>query len=1369
MKRIFALTIIFALGQMLFAQDVSPQLDKDYVKLVSYTNNTSLLVDSTAAVGVTIDCSSFIVKPNPIEQQLVFTWSDSSLNGGTLSIPDGPNGNWTGINFIYDPALAGSNLLPADAYVWKVDAHYVIKHGWVGDLEIKLFTTNPNDPNIITKSWLIRDNEGGSADDIDETRTDTQVFLGSPADQKWYFQVRDTALMDSGYITDVQLTIHYKYGEEKPDLSPYQLPGWEDKIVISNAPGTTVSATEIYDDDTIYVDYSYINSGNVDAWGFKFGLYLDNVLIKYVQEDSLGMNDFSYAIDWGFGPLSAGTHTFKVVCDYDDEVTELNESNNEYSKQFTVIERIGRSINGHKFNDINADGIWDSGEPGLQGWRIFADLNNNYLFDIDEPNDITDADGAYSLQDLDPGTYIIAEVNQPGWQQTFPSDTNPPGETLPQALLTPAIPGPTTYADQLSYSELANIKMEAMDSPPKRSLVKWKKDIGKGKRFKSWKQALDAAEKGLLDEPQVQSSSIVTLATGDVVLEGVPTSTWTYGCSATSAGMIFGYYDRHGYPNMYTGPTNGGVAPLTNLGQGDTPSSPIAGACSIIATQNNFDGRTTPGHVEDYWIGYNEEGPDPWETSGIQHTWDDCTADFMGTNQWKWDYIGSDYVIDFNVDGSTALFSNSDATKLYDCIPDASAGSPQTELCHGMRLFAESRGYVVTENYTQQVDTYAAGGFSFDNYKNEIDNGYPVMIQVVGHSMVGIGYNDSTQEIILHDTWDNYQHRMNWGGSYETMLHKGVTVIHLGPAPRLNNVHTVMLGAADKDDVDFGNNSTPGSISGYKFNDLDANGVWDENEPALQGWQIFVDLNQNYQFDAGEPSAVTDTDGAYSITGLYPGTYTVAEVPQPGWQQTYPTASSALSQRSVRVIEPVKITTTNSDSPIYIQGEVAQPTSASPIPMTTQQSGPLINMDDFRNDPRFADIDGTSYCVVVIDTGIDLNHPYFGPDNNSDGIADRIVFQYDFADGDYDASDNNGHGSNVSSIVGSQDNTNTGMAPGVNIIALKVFKNDGSGNFGYTEAALQWVIAKAEAYNIVSVNMSLGDSQNYNTTQSLYGYGIHDELTQLAAKGVIVVSASGNNFYTFASQQGVSYPAADEFSLSIGAVYDSGTSGYSYESGAVANTTAADRICPFSQRHSALTTIFAPGALITGANNIGSTVTMDGTSQASPHIAGIAALAQQLADELLGRRLSIDEFIQLMRTTAVTINDGDDEDDNVTNTNLDFPRVDMMALAEVIYNTGAETSSVHHVVLGSAEERTNINFGNHAESCGDWGYYEGDINGDCYVNYDDLAIIASTWLSDGEGDIDTDTFTDFKDYAILANQWLLCTDPQGLNCDDLLP
>ena len=87
-----------------------------------------------------------------------------------------------------------------------------------------------------------------------------------------------------------------------------------------------------------------------------------------------------------------------------------------------------------------------------------------------------------------------------------------------------------------------------------------------------------------------------------VTIPDVPTSKWTYGCTATSAGMIFGYYDRTGYANMYTGPTNGGVAPLTDLGQGIDPAHPIAGSTSLIATQRGFDGLATNGHADDYWV-----------------------------------------------------------------------------------------------------------------------------------------------------------------------------------------------------------------------------------------------------------------------------------------------------------------------------------------------------------------------------------------------------------------------------------------------------------------------------------------------------------------------------------------------------------------------------------------------------------------------------------------------------------------------------------------------------------------------------------------------------------------------------------------------
>jgi hypothetical protein len=268
-----------------------------------------------------------------------------------------------------------------------------------------------------------------------------------------------------------------------------------------------------------------------------------------------------------------------------------------------------------------------------------------------------------------------------------------------------------------------------------------------------------------------------------VILEDVPTSRWTYGCAATAAGMIFGYYDRNGYPDIYTGPKNDGIAPLRNLGL----------RTQLIASKKAW-GRNSPwGHVNDYWIRYGRSGPDRYVIKGREeHTWN-CVADFLGTNQWKWDYYGDDGQIDFNIDGSTALWAySSSGEKLYDYIPPESAGLPQTSLCHGLKLYAEYCGYTVEENYTQKVDTLFEDGFSFEDFKAEIDSGQPVIIQLRGHSMVGLGYNDEDLKIYIHDTWDNRLHWMEWGQSYAGMNQIAVTVLHLD-APEISGASGLEL------------------------------------------------------------------------------------------------------------------------------------------------------------------------------------------------------------------------------------------------------------------------------------------------------------------------------------------------------------------------------------------------------------------------------------------------------------------------------------------------------------------------------------------------------------------------------------------------
>jgi len=271
-----------------------------------------------------------------------------------------------------------------------------------------------------------------------------------------------------------------------------------------------------------------------------------------------------------------------------------------------------------------------------------------------------------------------------------------------------------------------------------------------------------------LPEPAVEA--------GINVLSGVPAFTWCFGCSATSAAMIAGFYDRTGFPNMYTGPTSGGVMPLDNSSWGTWVDSCFAtrAQCPLSATRNGLDGRTTNGHVDDYWVCYDDPGTDPFFGNWTEHTLGDCTADFMKTNQAAY----------YNTDGSTTFYYNIYGAKY------TGTGWYGEDGGYGLQLFYESRGYTVVDRYNRVLLGYdwdgsgtvyspATEGATFADYKAEIDAGRPVMIHLEGHTIVGVGYDDSTNTMYIHDTWGYSTYTMTWGGMYAGMLHFGITIVTL--------------------------------------------------------------------------------------------------------------------------------------------------------------------------------------------------------------------------------------------------------------------------------------------------------------------------------------------------------------------------------------------------------------------------------------------------------------------------------------------------------------------------------------------------------------------------------------------------------------
>lgn len=254
-------------------------------------------------------------------------------------------------------------------------------------------------------------------------------------------------------------------------------------------------------------------------------------------------------------------------------------------------------------------------------------------------------------------------------------------------------------------------------------------------------------------------------AESSVILSNVPAYDWSFGCSATAGAMMAGFYDRTGYTQVYSGPTNSGVAPINNSIWGTaTIHGETRSLCPLSATRQGLDGRSSKGHVDDYWIHYGNNQPDPYITNvWEEHIHSDCTGDFMKTNQSVWN----------NSDGSTTFWYYVDGSPL-----SATEGN---DGLYGLKLFFESRGYNVTGYYNQYIQGHGGNilGFSFQDYKQQIDAGRPVMIQIAGHSMLGTGYNESGSIVYLHDTWDYSQHQMTWGETYAGMQHYGVGVIEL--------------------------------------------------------------------------------------------------------------------------------------------------------------------------------------------------------------------------------------------------------------------------------------------------------------------------------------------------------------------------------------------------------------------------------------------------------------------------------------------------------------------------------------------------------------------------------------------------------------
>jgi subtilisin family serine protease len=256
---------------------------------------------------------------------------------------------------------------------------------------------------------------------------------------------------------------------------------------------------------------------------------------------------------------------------------------------------------------------------------------------------------------------------------------------------------------------------------------------------------------------------------------------------------------------------------------------------------------------------------------------------------------------------------------------------------------------------------------------------------------------------------------------------------------------------------------------------------------------------------------------------------------------------------------------------------------AAPAGAADPGRGKQWNLDQIEADAAHAVSTGAGAVVAVVDSGIQADHP---------DLAGHVGAGYDFVQRDATPQDGNGHGTHVSGIIAAASGNGIGVesvAPGATIMPVRVLDDSGAGNTDTVAAGVDW----ARTHGADVINLSLGSE--VPLIGAAGGDAFDAALHRAIAAGIVVVAAAGNNGVPICEQ-----PSAGDGLLCVGAVDKRKQRSF------------------FSSFGSGLGLV-APGgsggseAGMTGEDVLstykGSTYQeLAGTSQAAPHVSGVAAL-----------------------------------------------------------------------------------------------------------------------------------------------------------------
>ena len=243
---------------------------------------------------------------------------------------------------------------------------------------------------------------------------------------------------------------------------------------------------------------------------------------------------------------------------------------------------------------------------------------------------------------------------------------------------------------------------------------------------------------------------------------------------------------------------------------------------------------------------------------------------------------------------------------------------------------------------------------------------------------------------------------------------------------------------------------------------------------------------------------------------------------------------------------------------------------------------------------------GSGVRVAVVDTGIQNDHPDLSP---------RVTLGPTYVNGTQTSKDDNGHGTHCAGTIGATNNTTgvVGVAPGCSLLAVKVLDRRGSGYYSAIINGIDYASNSSQG-NARVINLSLGGTADVQA--------LHDAIDRAVTdRGVVVCAAAGNSGDTAGNP--VNYPGAYETAICVAA------------------TDSSDARAYFST-YGAQVDVAAPGLSINSTWTKSGYKTISGTSMATPHVCGSAALliGSGLISDRSGNGFNNDEVRSRIESTS---------------------------------------------------------------------------------------------------------------------------------------